>query len=51
MHEFKGGELPAGKFDMIVLHQKQAIALALSEANNLKNFKNNPSCGKKKIIN
>ncbi len=36
MHEFKEGELHAGKSDTIVTNPKQAIAIALSEAEGLK---------------
>jgi len=36
MHEFKEGELHAGKTDTIVTNPKQAIAIALSEAEGLK---------------
>lgn len=32
MHEFKEGELHSGKSDVIVTNPKQAIAIALSEA-------------------
>jgi Family of unknown function (DUF6496) len=32
MHEFKAGELHSGKTDVIVTNPKQAIAIALSEA-------------------
>lgn len=32
MHEFKEGELHSGKTDVIVTNPKQAIAIALSEA-------------------
>ena len=32
MHEFKEGELHSGKSDTIVKKRKQAIAIALSEA-------------------
>ena len=39
MHEFKEGELHVGKSDTIVTNRKQAIAIALSEAGNLKNHK------------
>jgi hypothetical protein len=35
MHEFKEGELHSGKSDIIVTNPKQAIAIALSEANEL----------------
>lgn len=35
MHEFKEGELHSGKSDVIVTNPKQAIAIALSEANEL----------------
>ena len=36
MHEFKEGELHIGKSDKIVINRKQAIAIALSEADKLK---------------
>jgi hypothetical protein len=36
MHEFKEGELHSGKSDVIVTNPKQAIAIALSEAEGLK---------------
>ena len=36
LHEFKEGELHAGKSDTIVTNRKQAIAIALSEAKNIK---------------
>jgi Family of unknown function (DUF6496) len=39
MHEFKAGELHSGKSDTIVTNPKQAIAIALSEADELKNKK------------
>ena len=35
MHEFKEGELHSGKSDVIVTNPKQAIAIALSEAEGL----------------
>lgn len=35
MHEFKEGELHSGKSDVIVTNPKQAIAIALSEAEDL----------------
>jgi hypothetical protein len=35
MHEFKEGELHAGKSEVIVTNRKQAIAIALSEADEL----------------
>jgi hypothetical protein len=35
MHEFKEGELHSGKSDIIVTNPKQAIAIALSEAEGL----------------
>ena len=35
MHEFKEGELHSGKSDIIVTNPKQAIAIALSEAETL----------------
>lgn len=41
MHEFKEGDLHSGKSDIIVTNPKQAIAIALSEADRLyKNIKN-----------
>ena len=36
MHEFKEGELHIGKSEEIVTNPKQAIAIALSEAEGLK---------------
>ena len=33
MHEYKGGSLHSGKGGPVVKSQKQAIAIALSEAN------------------
>lgn len=39
MHELKEGELHIGKSDKIVTNPKQAIAIALSEASELKNNK------------
>lgn len=39
MHEFKEGELHAGKTDTIVTNRKQAIAIALSEAEEPGNLK------------
>ena len=36
MHEFKEGDLHSGKSDIIVTNPKQAIAIALSEAEGLK---------------
>ena len=36
MHEFKEGKLHSGKTDTIVTNPKQAIAIALSEAEVLK---------------
>ena len=33
MHEFKEGDLHSGKSDVVVTNPKQAIAIALSEAN------------------
>lgn len=39
MHEFKEGELHAGKTDTIVTNPKQAIAIALSEADEIKKSK------------
>lgn len=35
MHEFKEGELHSGKTETIVTNPKQAIAIALSEAEGL----------------
>jgi ribosomal protein L21E len=35
MHEFKEGDLHSGKGGVIVTDRKQAIAIALSEANEL----------------
>lgn len=35
MHEFKVGDLHSGKSDVIVTNPKQAIAISLSEAENL----------------
>jgi Family of unknown function (DUF6496) len=35
MHEFKEGELHSGKTEVIVTNPKQAIAIALSEADEL----------------
>jgi Family of unknown function (DUF6496) len=35
MHEFKEGELHSGKSETIVTNPKQAIAIALSEADEL----------------
>ncbi len=35
MHEFKEGKLHSGKSDKIVTNPKQAIAIALSEAEEL----------------
>ena len=40
MHEFKEGELHSGKTDTIVTNPKQAIAIALSEADELGKTKN-----------
>ena len=40
MHEFKEGELHSGKTDTIVTDRKQAIAIALSEAEELEKQKN-----------
>lgn len=37
MHEFKEGELHIGTSDKIVTNPKQAIAIALSEVDDLKN--------------
>ena len=39
MHEFKEGKLHSGKSDKIVTNPKQAIAIALSEAEDLKKEK------------
>lgn len=39
MYEFKEGELHSGKSDVIVTNPKQAIAIALSEASELKKEK------------
>lgn len=39
MHEFKEGELHSGKSDRIVTNPKQSIAIALSEAEELKKEK------------
>lgn len=39
MHEFKEGELHSGKSDKIVTNPKQAIAIALSEADELEKKK------------
>jgi hypothetical protein len=39
MHEFKEGDLHSGKTDTIVTNPKQAIAIALSEADELKKRK------------
>lgn len=39
MHEFKAGELHIGKSDKIVTNPKQAIAIALNEADGLKKSK------------
>ncbi|GAB2616582.1 hypothetical protein GCM10027035_11200 [Emticicia sediminis] len=41
MHEFKEGELHAGNTDTIVTNPKQAIAIALSEAEEFGKTKNN----------
>ncbi len=35
MHEFKEGDLHSGKSDVVVTNPKQAIAIALSEANEM----------------
>lgn len=35
MHDFKEGDLHSGKTDTIVMNPKQAIAIALSEAEGL----------------
>jgi Family of unknown function (DUF6496) len=42
MHKFKDGDLHSGKSDVIVTNPKQAIAIALSEAEGLDNKKNKP---------
>jgi Family of unknown function (DUF6496) len=39
MHQFKEGELHSGKSNTIVTNPKQAIAIALSEADELKKSK------------
>lgn len=39
MHEFKAGELHIGKSDKIVKNPKQAIAIALNEADGIKKSK------------
>lgn len=39
MHEFKVGELHSGNTDTIVTNPKQAIAIALSEADELEKTK------------
>jgi len=39
MNEFKEGELHSGKTDTVVTNPKQAIAIALSEADELKKKK------------
>lgn len=39
MHEFKEGELHIGQSDTIVKNRKQAIAIALSEAEELEKKK------------
>lgn len=39
MHEFKEGQLHIGKSDTIVTNTKQAVAIALSEAHELKKSK------------
>jgi Family of unknown function (DUF6496) len=39
MHEFKEGELHSGKTETIVTNPKQAIAIALSEVDELKKIK------------
>ncbi len=39
MHEFKEGKLHIGKSERIVTNPKQAIAIALSEADELKKSK------------
>ena len=41
MHEFKEGDLHSGKTETIVKNPKQAIAIALSEADELKKTKKN----------
>jgi ribosomal protein L21E len=40
MHEFNEGELHAGKTETIVKNRKQAIAIALSEADEVEKLKN-----------
>jgi Family of unknown function (DUF6496) len=40
MHEFKEGELHSGKSETIVTNPKQAIAIALSVADDLEKHKN-----------
>jgi hypothetical protein len=39
MHEFASGTLHAGKTETIVTNHKQAVAIALSEADDLKKKK------------
>jgi Family of unknown function (DUF6496) len=39
MHKFKEGELHSGKSDIVVTNPKQAIAIALSEAEDLDDSK------------
>lgn len=39
MHHFKEGDLHSGKTETIVINPKQAIAIALSEADELKKTK------------
>ena len=39
MHEYKEGDLYSGKTETIVTNPKQAIAIALSEADELKKTK------------
>ena len=39
MHEFKEGELHVGKSNAVVTNRKQALAIALSEADQLKQSK------------
>lgn len=41
MHEFKEGELHIGKSDKIVTNRKQAIAIALSEADKVEEASTN----------
>ena len=41
MHEFKEGDLHSGNTETIVTNPKQAIAIALSEADEVEKLKNN----------